>query len=126
MDLTSYAGQRILLRFWMINDPAYNAQGLLLDEIRIPEISYYDGGEASEGGWQSQGFVHTTGGIPQEWSLRLITETDSGIEVHSVELDLHNRVHIALATGQRGVLVVIATSPLTDMPARYLIKSYRP
>lgn len=121
MDLTPYAGQQILLRFWVVNDPAYNAQGLLLDEIRIPEIGYYEGGETEDGGWQSHGFVRTTGGIPQEWVVRLVVETESGIEVRLVELDGRMRARLELATNERGVLVVMGASVLTDEPARYQI-----
>jgi hypothetical protein len=126
MDLSPFAGQQILLRFWMVNDPAYNAQGLLLDDLHIPEIGYYDGGEAGDSGWQPEGFVRTTGGIPQQWSLRLVIETGSGIEVRSVGLDAQNRARLELATGERGVLVIIGASPLTDEPAHYLVKSLNP
>ena len=121
MDLTPYTGQQILLRFWVVNDPSYNAQGLLLDEIHIPEIGYYDGGETDDVGWQSQGFVRTTGGIPQEWVVRLVVETESGIEVRRVELDERKWARLDLAASERGVLVVMGASALTDEPARYLI-----
>jgi immune inhibitor A len=126
MDLTPYAGQKILLRFWMVTDPAYNAQGLLLDDIHIPQIGYYDGGEAGEGGWQSQGFVLTTGGIPQEWALRLVVEAGDEIEVHPVSLDVQNRAKLELAVGERGVLVVIGATSMTDEPALYQVRSIKP
>jgi immune inhibitor A len=126
MDLTPYAGRQILLRFWMVTDPAYNAQGFLLDDIHIQEIGYYDGGETGEGGWQSQGFVLTTGGIPQEWALRLVVENDAGLEVHNIELDPQNQARIELDPGERGVLVVIGASPLTDEPAYYRITTGSP
>lgn len=119
MNLSPYVGKQILLRFWVVNDPAYNAQGLLLDELRIPEIGYHDGGEDGEGGWLAQGFVRTPGGIRQEWALRLVVETASGVEVRKVALDERNRAVLELAPGERGALVVIAASPVTDEPARY-------
>ncbi|MBK8986730.1 MAG: hypothetical protein IPM39_11720 [Chloroflexi bacterium] len=92
-----------------------------MDEIHIPEIGYYDGGETDDVGWQSQGFVRTTGGIPQEWVVRLVVETESGIEVRRVELDERKWVRLDLAASERGVLVVMGASALTDEPARYLI-----
>jgi hypothetical protein len=122
MDLSGYAGEQVLLRFWVVNDPAYNTQGLLLDEIRIPEIGFYDGGESGDGGWQAHGFARITGGIPQEWALRLVVETDSGIEVRGVALDEHNRAGLELAKGERGVLVVIGASPFTDELGRYRVE----
>ncbi|RPI32351.1 MAG: hypothetical protein EHM70_09160 [Chloroflexota bacterium] len=119
MDLSPYAGQEILLRFWVVHDQAYNAQGLLLDDIRIPEIGYADGAETDRGGWQAQGFVRTTGGISQEWSLRLVVDGQQGIEIRPVALDELNRAQLELESGERGVLVVIGATPFTDEPARY-------
>lgn len=126
MDLSPFSGKQLLVRFWVVNDPAYNAQGLLLDEIRIPEIGYREGGETGESGWQTQGFARTRGGIPQEWALRLVVETGAGIEVHPVALDEHSRTEMALASNERAVLVVIGNSPLTDEAAHYQVVSQEP
>src|SRR5262249_34510551 len=32
MDLTPFAGQKVLLRFWVVNDLGYNAEGMLIDD----------------------------------------------------------------------------------------------
>jgi hypothetical protein len=96
---------------------------LLLDDIRIPEIDYYDGGEAGEAGWQAQGFVRTTGGIAQEWVLQLLVETEEGVSVLPVTLNERNQAWLELASGERGVLVVIGASPFTDELALYQLKA---
>jgi hypothetical protein len=122
MDLSPYAGRQILLRFWVVNDQAYNTQGLLLDEIRIPEIGFHDGGEAGDEGWQARGFARIQGGIAQQWALRLVVKKGSGIEVRRVVLDEYSRVGLELAEGERGVLVVVGASPFTDEPGRYQVE----
>ncbi len=119
MDLTPYAGQKVLLRFWVINDAAYNAQGLLLDNIRIPELSYADGAEQGDSGWQAQGFVRTTGTLPQTWALRLIRINGGATSVEPVPVDAQGRATVTLADGERGTLAVIGTTHFTTEPAGY-------
>lgn len=125
MDLTPYAGEQILLRFWLINDPEFNASGLLLDRICVPQIGYCDGAEDETGGWQTQGFVRTTGGIPQGWEMRLAVLTDAGVTtVRDVAPDADNRATVRLRAGEKGVLVVLATAGQTQEPGRYRVRIY--
>jgi hypothetical protein len=119
MDLTPFAGKKILLRFWVVNDEGYNAQGMLLDNIRIPELSYSDGAEDGEGGWQAQGFVRTTGVLPQEWTLRFMYVRGGKINVEPVPVDAEGRATIDLPEGERAVLAVMGTTQFTTEPASY-------
>ncbi len=123
MDLTPYAGKKVLLRFWVVNDAAYNAQGLLLDNIRIPELNYADGAEDGDGGWQAQGFVRTSGVLPQTWALRLIRESGGTTSVERVPVDAAGRAHVQLAEGERGTLAVSGTTPFTTEPASYSLST---
>jgi len=43
-DLTPYAGQKILINFRYMTDWAYNDSGWFIDNIKIPEIGYYNDG----------------------------------------------------------------------------------
>jgi immune inhibitor A len=122
MDLTPFAGKQILLRFWVVNDAGYNAQGMLIDNIRIPELDYSDGAEADEGGWQAQGFVRTTGTLPQVWSLRLMQSSDGKIVVEPLAVDAQGRATATIPQGARAILAVIGTTQFTTEPAAY---SYR-
>jgi immune inhibitor A len=97
MDLSPYAGKKILLRFWVITDDGTNAEGLLIDNTRIPELAYQDGGESGDGGWQAQGFVRMTGVLPQTWELRLIRSGNGRTTVVSVATDDQGRANIQLA-----------------------------
>jgi len=118
VDLTPYAGHDALLRFWVVNDDAINAPGLLIDNIRIPELSYVDGAEQGDGGWQAQGFVRTSGELPQTWALRLI-RVSGGASVEPVPVDAQGRATVTLDEGQRGTLAVIGTTQFTTEPASY-------
>lgn len=119
MDLTPYAGKKILLRFMLVQDTSYNANGILLDNIRIPEISFDDDVEASENGWQAKGFVRTTGRMPQRWELRMIRAKSGSLSVEEVAPDAEGRASVELVDGERGVLAVMGATPFTTEPANY-------
>jgi hypothetical protein len=119
LDLTPYAGKQILLRFWMVNDDGYNAAGLLLDNLRIPELGYADGAEQGESGWQAQGFVRTTGELPQTWALRVVRMSGGATTVERVPVDAQGRATVKLGVGERGVLAVSGTARFTTETAAY-------
>jgi immune inhibitor A len=102
MDLSPFAGKQILVRFWVINDASYNAQGMLIDNIRIPELNYSDGAEEGDGGWEAQGFVRTTGALAQEWTLRFIHAKNGSITVDSVAVDAQGRASVTVPDGEPG------------------------
>jgi immune inhibitor A len=68
MDLTPYAGKRVLLRFEMVTDDAYNGSGWCLDAIEVPEVGWRD--EPGAPGWQIEGFVRTANRAPQRLTSR--------------------------------------------------------
>lgn len=76
IDLTPYAGQEILLRFEVLNDFTVNLPGLLLDDIAIPEIGYFDGAEDDSGGWDAVGFIRSANIVPANWVVWVIKTTD--------------------------------------------------
>ncbi len=126
VDLTAYAGKQVLLRFWVVNDEGYNAPGLLIDNIRIPELRYADGAEQGDGGWQAQGFVRTSGELPQTWALRLIRTSGGATSVEHVPVDAQGGASVTLADGERGTLAVIGTTRFTTETADYSYSVTRP
>jgi hypothetical protein len=74
IDLSDYAGQKVFLRFEYITDAAVNGEGLLLDDVAIPEIGYAADFEADAGGWEAAGFVRIDNFLPQTFRLALITK----------------------------------------------------
>lgn len=124
MDLTPFAGQEILLRFWSINDQGVHAPGILIDNIAIPEIGFRDDVEAGTGDWEAAGFVRIDGDLPQLWELRLVrTAADGQMSVDVVAPDTDGVATATLNPGERGVLVVIAVTPHTSERARYEVIS---
>jgi len=45
---------------------------MYVDDISIPEIGFFDGAEAGEGGWTAAGWSHTDGKMPNGWSVSVI------------------------------------------------------
>jgi bacillopeptidase F (M6 metalloprotease family) len=65
VDLSQYAGQQVTLRFEYITDAAVNGEGVLLDDVSIPEIGYTTDFENGDGGWDAQGFVRCKIRLPR-------------------------------------------------------------
>ncbi|NJN17154.1 MAG: hypothetical protein HC822_13200 [Oscillochloris sp.] len=122
MDLTPYAGNEILLRFWHITDQGFNAPGMLIDNIRVPELNFSDDVESGAGEWQAEGFVRVDGDLAQQWQLRLVRiAADGTISVEALAVADDGRAEANLADGERGVLVVTATTPYTSERANYTL-----
>src|SRR5256714_590975 len=82
IDLSPYAGHRILLRFEHITDDAFNLAGLTLDNIRVPEIGFVDGPGTS--GWQTHGWVRVANVLPTHWLVQLALYTPPGAQVRQL------------------------------------------
>ena len=121
IDLTPYAGQKVQVRFEYVTDdgPVYN--GIFVDDIRIPELSFYDDVEATGGDWQAQGFIRLANVMPQEWLLQLVTQKDERTTVERLHLGPDNtgRWTVDLRSGETAVLVVSGVTRVTTVPAAY-------
>jgi len=76
-DLSAFVGKKILLRFEMVTDAAVNRDGLVIDDIEIPEIGFADDAEGDTG-WQAEGFVRVDNNLPQQWQVRVLSFTKDG------------------------------------------------
>lgn len=124
MDLTPFAGQEVLLRFWSINDQGVYAPGIMLDNIAIPEIGFRDDVEAGVGDWEAAGFARIDGDLPQQWEVRLVRTAANGqITVEALKVNAEGVATATLNNGERGVLVVIAVTPHTSERAQYEVIS---
>ena len=126
IDLSAYAGKEILLRFVVNADLATNRDGMMLDNIEIPEINYSDGAEDDQGGWDTQGFVRSSNVVPAEWIVWLVkvnTDPDKKDEVTRIELDdLQTARFDIQGFGQDfdfAALVISPTAPTTTMSLDY-------
>lgn len=71
IELTPYVGQEVVIRFEYVTDDAVNRVGLCLDDIRIPELGYFDDVEIAAD-WEAHGFVRSNNRLPQRFLLQLI------------------------------------------------------
>ncbi|GIW02576.1 immune inhibitor A domain-containing protein [Roseiflexus sp.] len=126
IDLTPFVGQDVLLRFWVISDAAINGPGMLIDDIRVPEIGFADGAETDDGGWDAIGFVRTSGILPQRWVVRLLLFDSDETRVIIPEIDNQGRISLRVAAGQRAILLVSGATHFTTEPASYRVNLYQP
>ena len=110
----------------MLTDDGVNKPGMALDDLRIPEINWSDDAESDAAGWQALGFTRTDNRLPQRWEVRLVRLKGNDISVEPMELDAANRGELRLAPNERGVLVVMATSPHTSEVANYKVAVTQP
>ena len=122
IDLSSYAGTRILLRFEYVTDDGLHGRGWLIDDVAVPEIGFFDDAESNGESWQRAGFLRVVEPLPQRFELRLVTLRPTQ-RVEEIALDGENRAQIRL-TGlgteyDRAVIVIIAVTEGTTEPAGY-------
>ncbi len=123
LDLSQYAGKKVDIRFEYVTDAAVNGEGLLLDDISIPEIGYQTDFEADDGGWVGDGFVRITNSLPQTYRVELIIEGGT-TTVQNIELNPDQTAAIPLnLTGgaNNAILVVSGTARFTRQPAEYTL-----
>ena len=122
VDLSPYAGKKILVRFEYITDDAYNAPGFAVDDIVIPEINFVDGVENGENGWQAKGFVRVDNILPQKFIVQVVTKGAS-TQVLRMPLDTLNRGKITIdGFGKdvaRAELIINAFAPTTTESTRF-------
>ena len=122
IDLTSYSGQKILLRFEYVTDPIRTFSGLAIDDISIPEIGFVDDVEQNDSLWMAEGFIRANETLPQTWHLQLIT-FDSGTPiVKKLTTDEDGKIFLSremLKSDQEPILIIAASAPTTLIPADY-------
>lgn len=126
LDLSAYAGKKILIRFLVNTDLATNRDGLMLDNIAIPEIDFFDGAENADGGWATQGFVRSGNVVPVEWIVWLVkVNIDPDLEDEVIRLELDDLRSGSIEVDGFGktfdfaALVVSPTAPTTTMSIDY-------
>ncbi|MGC8877836.1 MAG: hypothetical protein ACP5R2_01260 [Anaerolineae bacterium] len=127
VDLSPYVGRPVLVRFEYITDDAVSRAGLMLDDIAIPQIGYFDDIEAGDGGWVARGFVRVDNVLPQRYLVQVIQQKGDAAEVQRISLDQDNRGRLTLhGMGEafsEAVLAVSGVTPFTTEPAPYRIRA---
>jgi hypothetical protein len=121
IDISQYSGQQVQIRFEYVTDAAVNGEGLLLDDISIPEVGYFSNFEEDSGGWDAAGFVRIQNVLPQSFKLALIT-VDRNTSVTYIPLSIDNTADIPVEIGgdiDEVILVVGGTTRFTRQTAAY-------
>lgn len=124
IDLSAYAGKEVLVRFEYITDDGYNAQGMAVDDISIPEIGYRDDAEGDTG-WQAEGFVRIANVLPQRYYLAVVRFAKGGFDVQEVGVGPDGRASFSVEWAgeagpyDRAVLIVAGMTRYTLQRAAY-------
>ncbi|HET7378373.1 MAG TPA: hypothetical protein VFK30_16800, partial [Anaerolineae bacterium] len=122
VDLSAYAGKKILVGFEVVNDLAVNLPGLAIDDVSIPEINYKTDFETDNGGWQSAGWVRTDNFVPENYIVQLISfGKDGSTSVTRLPMNADNtgQWNIPLSTLNQAVIAVSATAPKSSETAYF-------
>lgn len=122
VDLSPYAGKKIVVAFDVINDLAVNRPGLAIDDVEVPEINYQADFEKDDGGWQSAGWIRTNNFVPQDYTVQLVSfGKDGKISVSHLPVNADNTAKwdIPLSQLEKAVVVVSPMASKTTEVARY-------
>jgi hypothetical protein len=122
VDLSPYAGKEILLRFEMVTDDAVNKPGLLIDNLRIPQINWQDDGESGENGWTSAGWILTDNTVAQRWLVQVLEIGNGTVTVEQMEVGPDGKGQLQLdnmANLDEAVMTISAIAPVTTEKANY-------
>lgn len=113
VDLTPYAGRRVLLRFEYVTDDATHARGFAVDDIQIPELAFAEGAEADDG-WQAEGFHRVEGPQAQRFVVQVIERGEtSPPKADRLALAPGNRLEVPL-DGPATIVIAAVTEGTTE------------
>jgi immune inhibitor A len=121
IDISAYAGRNVQVRFEYITDAAVNQEGIILDDIRIPEMNYESGFEDGLDGWDAQGFVRLQNVMPQTFQVILIKQSGSSNIIERLTLDdrQFGSYLFSLKKNECLVVIIVPTSRFTTQTAKY-------
>ena len=121
VDLSAFAGQKVMVRFEYLTDAALNYASLMLDDISVPEINYTCNFEKDACGWDSKGFVRVDNVLPQTFVVQLIHWSGGQTTVKRLPLDANRQGSLSLNLESRdtAILVVSGTMPFTTEEASF-------
>ncbi len=124
IDLSALAGKEVEIRFEYVTDAAVNGEGLLLDDIAIPEIGYFNDFESDLDDWEAAGFVRIQNVLPQTYRIALITKGNE-TTIEYITLTSDNSAEIPISIGgevDEVILVVTGTTRFTRQPTAYRVE----
>ena len=113
IDLTPFVGSKALVRFEYVTDASIHEDGIVIDDIAVPELGFFDDGE-SEGDWDAAGFERIDNTVPVEYAVLVIERRRDGEDaVRRMDVDGEGRGRIEIAgLGGEILNAVVVVSPL--------------
>ncbi|MCI0831652.1 MAG: immune inhibitor A [Chloroflexi bacterium] len=109
IDLSEFAGQRILIRFEYVTDDSANQVGFAVDNMALDRGGFTEAVRL-DSGWQAAGFRIVDGPLQQRFIVQLIDEAGA---VTAVEAGADNVVEINLS-GPSTVVIAAITRGTTE------------
>ena len=130
MDLSPFAGRKVLLRFHYVTDQSYHGSGFAVDDVSIPEIGLADDAETDQG-WEARGFLRSVNASALDWAVQVIAFADGGTQVRQVPLSATSggglqgtlRVDGFGAAVRRVVVAMSPLVPVTLEPVDYRLEA---
>jgi len=113
IDLSAYAGQKVLLRFEYMTDQSTNLEGFAIDNVEIAEVGLLDTSDLS-GNWTYEGFRRVGDTTPQTFTVVIIGDDDT---VERVELTAGNQAQIVIE--EDSTIAIAGTTRETTRSASY-------
>ena len=124
IDLSPFTGGNVLIRFEYVTDDAVYRDGLLIDDVSIPELGFQDSPTAA-GEWASEGFIRAGNHLPQSFIVQILQIAhDGGFTVSKLPLDDRNYGHIGLnhlGDAAETIVIVSPTARSTSHTAGYTL-----
>ncbi|MGH2457371.1 MAG: hypothetical protein ACRDIY_00715 [Chloroflexota bacterium] len=120
VDLSGYAGRQILVRFEYVTDDSFNADGIALDNVEIPEIGFKDNTQTDDG-WQADGWTRIDDTWPQTYLVEALTP-GSKTPVRRMALDARDRGTLKLSGTEPTIIAVAGLAPITTHPAPFSLR----
>lgn len=128
VDLSSYIGGPVWVRFVYVTDAAVNRVGFLLDDVALNALGYREDFETGDGGWQAEGFVRTSNRLPAEfrWMLVHLGPETARVERLPVEGGHRGLVTVNIPEEGETYLMVTLVTRYTRQPGSYRLDILTP
>ena len=123
VDLSKYAGKKVMLRFEYVTDSGVTGSGFLLDDVSIPQTGYFTDFETGNDGWDADGFVRIQNFLPQTFRVDLIKQ-GSTTTVEPLALSASNTIDVPIKIGGDTSEVILVVSGTTRFTREKAIYSY--
>jgi hypothetical protein len=127
VDLSSFTGQTVALRFEYVTDAAVNGEGFLLDDIQVSAIDYYSDFEEGNSGWISEGWARINNLLPQTYEIIVLEYKAGKVSINHIDLPPTQEIQIPISgkLNNKTFLIVSGTTRYTRQPAYYEFQSFQ-